>query len=60
MEVVDASFPDDQKLAQSSDLEIKVRNAGDRAIPNVAMTVEGSTTRSPTTPSSPIARGRCS
>ncbi len=41
VEVVDASFPDEQKLAQSSDLEITVRNAGDRAIPNVAVTVDG-------------------
>lgn len=41
VEVVRASFPDRQKLAQSSDLEITVRNAGDQAIPNVAVTVDG-------------------
>jgi hypothetical protein len=41
VEVVEASFPDDQKLAKSSNLVIKVRNAGDRTIPNIAVTVEG-------------------
>jgi hypothetical protein len=41
VEVVRATFPDDQKLARSSDLVITVRNAGDRTIPNVALTVNG-------------------
>jgi hypothetical protein len=41
VDVLKASFPADQKLAQSSDLVISVRNAGDRAIPNVAVTVHG-------------------
>jgi hypothetical protein len=41
VEVVDARFPEDQKLAQSSNLVITVRNAGDRTVPNIAITVDG-------------------
>ena len=41
VEVVAAMFPKEQKLAQSSDLVITVRNAGDEAVPNVAVTVTG-------------------
>jgi hypothetical protein len=41
VEVVDASFPERQKLAQRSDLEITVRNPGSETIPNIAVTVDG-------------------
>jgi hypothetical protein len=41
VEVVRASFPEDQKLAKSSSLVITVRNAGNETIPNIAMTVDG-------------------
>jgi hypothetical protein len=41
VEVVEAKFPAKQKLAKRSNLVITVRNAGDRAIPNVAVTVDG-------------------
>ena len=41
VEVVDATFPDNQKLAKSSDLVVTVRNAGSKTIPNIAMTVNG-------------------
>ncbi len=41
VEVSRATFPKEQRLAQSSNLVITVRNAGDRVIPNVAVTVEG-------------------
>src|SRR5215217_2684180 len=41
VDVVSSSFPEKQKLAQSSDLVITVRNAGDEAVPNVAITVTG-------------------
>ena len=41
VEVVEASFPADQKLAKSSKLVITVRNAGDRVVPNAAVSVEG-------------------
>jgi hypothetical protein len=41
VEVVRASFPEDQKLAKSSDLVITVRNAGRQTIPNIAVTVDG-------------------
>ena len=41
VEVVEAKFPEDQKLAKSSDLVVTVRNAGDETIPNIAMTVNG-------------------
>jgi hypothetical protein len=41
VEVVRASFPEDQKLAKSSNLVITVRNAGRDTIPNIAVTVDG-------------------
>jgi hypothetical protein len=41
LDVVSAMFPEKQKLAQSSDLVITVRNAGDEDVPNVAITVTG-------------------
>jgi hypothetical protein len=41
IEVVSSSFPEKQKLAQSSDLAITVRNAGDQTVPNIALTVSG-------------------
>jgi hypothetical protein len=41
IEVVDASFPGEQKLAKRSELEITVRNAGSDTVPNVAVTVNG-------------------
>jgi hypothetical protein len=39
--VVQAKFPEKQKLAKSSDLVLTVRNAGDKTIPNITMTVNG-------------------
>lgn len=41
VEVVSASFPERQKLAQSSNLVIAVRNPGRETIPNIALTVDG-------------------
>jgi hypothetical protein len=41
LDVVSAMFPEKQKLAQSSELVITVRNAGDEAVPNVSVTVTG-------------------
>ena len=41
VEVIAASFPERQRLAKRSDLEITLRNAGDRTIPDVAVTVNG-------------------
>jgi hypothetical protein len=41
VEVVSASFPERLRLGQSADLEITVRNAGDEAVPNLAVTVRG-------------------
>jgi hypothetical protein len=41
VEVVEAKFPEDQKLAKSSNLVITVRNAGRETIPNIALTVDG-------------------
>jgi hypothetical protein len=45
VEVTRASFPAKQRLAQSSELIIGVRNAGDEVMPNVAVTVEGFSVR---------------
>jgi hypothetical protein len=41
VEVKRASFPVQQKLAKRSDLVITVRNAGKKAIPDLAVTVNG-------------------
>jgi hypothetical protein len=40
VEVLKASFPDDQKLAKRSTMRISVRNADSRKIPNIAVTVK--------------------
>jgi hypothetical protein len=41
VEVVEASFPSDQKLAKRSELVIVVRNADTKRIPNIAVTMKG-------------------
>ncbi len=41
VEVVEATFPERQKLAKRSDLVIRVRNAGSKVVPNIAVTVDG-------------------
>jgi hypothetical protein len=41
VDVLDATFPSKQKLAKRSDLVIKVKNSGDKSIPNIALTVNG-------------------
>jgi hypothetical protein len=41
VEVVSATFPKKQKLAQTSELVITVRNTGKEDVPNVAVTVKG-------------------
>ena len=41
VDVVDAEFPERQRLAQAEEMVIRVRNREQRAIPNVAVTVEG-------------------
>ena len=41
VEVVEASFPTDQKLAKRSELVIVVRNADTKKIPNIAVTMKG-------------------
>jgi hypothetical protein len=41
VEVTRASFPEQQKLAKRSKLAITIRNAGDKTIPNLAVTVNG-------------------
>jgi hypothetical protein len=41
VEVVRAKFPEQQKLAKSSDMVVTVRNAGNDTIPNIAVTVNG-------------------
>jgi hypothetical protein len=39
--VVDASFPERQRLAEESELEITVRNDADEKIPDIAVTLRG-------------------
>jgi hypothetical protein len=40
VDVVDASFPVKQRLAEPEDLRIAVKNTGDHDVPNVAVTVD--------------------
>ena len=46
VDVVEAEFPRRQKLAQPAELTITVRNEEDRAIPNLAVTVDSFSARS--------------
>jgi hypothetical protein len=46
VDVLDASFPTDQRLAERVRLRLKVRNADSKTIPNLAVTVEGFSRRS--------------
>ncbi len=39
VEVTKARFPTHQRLAQASDLELAVRNVGDKTVPNLAITI---------------------
>lgn len=41
VEITEAEFPGDQKLAKPSTLTITVRNTDDKTIPNIAITVKG-------------------
>ena len=41
VEVPTATFPAKQKLGQTSDLAITVRNTGSETVPNLAVTVDG-------------------
>lgn len=41
VQVVSASFPGKQTLADTTELQIKVKNVDSRAIPNLAVTVDG-------------------
>jgi hypothetical protein len=45
VQILDASFPKQQRLAERSDLVITVRNAGRKTIPNIAVTVYGLDTK---------------
>jgi hypothetical protein len=46
VEVVDASFPKAQHLARQETMRIRVRNTENRALPNIALTVDGFSRRS--------------
>ncbi len=46
VEVVDASFPAKQRLAEKVELRLRVRNADSRTLPNLAVTVDGFDQRS--------------
>ena len=39
VEVVAAKFPTEQRLAQTSDLQLEIRNSGDKEIPDLAVTI---------------------
>jgi hypothetical protein len=45
VEVLKASFPQKQRLAERSTMRIAVKNTGQKAIPNIAVTVHGFTER---------------
>ena len=40
LDVTDASFPAKQRIAETSTLKLRVENTGDRAVPDLAVTVE--------------------
>jgi hypothetical protein len=40
LDVTDASFPAEQRIAEASTLRLEVENTGDRAVPDLAVTVE--------------------
>src|SRR5688572_7782737 len=40
LQVVEASFPERQSVAESSTLELQVRNTDDRELPNLAVTIQ--------------------
>jgi hypothetical protein len=46
VDVVEAEFPETQKLAKQETMRIRVRNRDERPVPNVAVTVEGFSRRS--------------
>jgi hypothetical protein len=46
VDVVDARFPERQRLAQQTEMTIRVRNAGTRPVPNLAVTVDRFSRRS--------------
>src|SRR5918998_1199481 len=46
VDVVAATFPEDQQLAEQVDLRLRVRNADSKTIPNLAVTVDGFSRRS--------------
>ena len=46
VEVVEASFPEEQRLAEKARLRVRVRNADSKTIPNIAVTVDGFSRRS--------------
>lgn len=46
VEVVDATFPTQQRLAEQVRLRLRVRNADSKTIPNLAVTVDGFSRRS--------------
>jgi hypothetical protein len=45
VQIESASFPRSQALGETTTLRVKVRNPGDKAIPNLALTVDGFDTR---------------
>ena|SRR5215213_5397446 len=46
VDVVSATFPEQQRLAEQTEMRLKVRNADSKTIPNLAVTVEGFSRRS--------------
>ena len=46
VDVVEAEFPSSQRLSQEATMRIRVRNREDRALPNVAVTVDSFSQRS--------------
>ena len=41
LDVISASFPGRQRLAQESELKLQVKNVGDSTIPNLSVTIDG-------------------
>src|SRR5688572_2057451 len=46
VDVVEASFPSEQRLAEQSEMRVRVRNEDSKVMPNLAITVDGFQRRS--------------
>jgi hypothetical protein len=49
VQITAAKFPNHQKLAEASDLQLEIKNVGDQSIPDLAVTINTGNQKSPAT-----------